>query len=160
MYDFLRSLRSWRYCVGARLKFWRRSRVPKKGNRDEAVGIGGWYFSRLRRSWLLRRQISLDYITTAPRQNLTNHYTNTTSYTGYFLRSWKYFQRKRFFLNLLASLSKQEHICFPSNLNIFSTIFPSLFSLQNKKFYYMAESVFAMRLVNLRSVTCYTDQNF
>ena len=24
----------------------------------------------------------------------------------------------------------------------------------------MAESVFAMRLVNLRSVTCYTDQNF
>ena len=24
----------------------------------------------------------------------------------------------------------------------------------------MTESVFAMRLVNLRSVTCYTDQNF
>ena len=24
----------------------------------------------------------------------------------------------------------------------------------------MAESVFAMRLVNLQSVTCYTDQNF
>ena len=24
----------------------------------------------------------------------------------------------------------------------------------------MAESVFAVRLVNLRSVTCYTDQNF
>ena len=31
------SLRSWRYCLGARLKFWRRSRVPKKGSRDEAV---------------------------------------------------------------------------------------------------------------------------
>ena len=29
----------------------------------------------------------------------------------------------------------------------------------NKCSYYMAESVFAMRLVNLRSVTCYTDQN-
>ena len=29
------SLRSWRYYVGARLKFWRRSRVPKKGSRDE-----------------------------------------------------------------------------------------------------------------------------
>ena len=29
----------------------------------------------------------------------------------------------------------------------------------NKVFYYMAESVFAMRLVNLRSVTCYTNQN-
>ena len=27
-------------------------------------------------------------------------------------------------------------------------------------YYYMAESVFVMRLVNLRSVTCYTDQNF
>ena len=27
-------------------------------------------------------------------------------------------------------------------------------------FYFMAESVFAMRLVNLRSVTFYTDQNF
>ena len=28
-------------------------------------------------------------------------------------------------------------------------------------YYYMAESVFAMRLVNFRSVTCYyTDQNF
>ena len=31
------SLRSWRYCVGARLKFWWRSRVPKKGSRSEAV---------------------------------------------------------------------------------------------------------------------------
>ena len=25
------SLRSWQYCVGARLKFWQQSRVPKKG---------------------------------------------------------------------------------------------------------------------------------
>ena len=33
------SLLSWRYCVGARIKFWRRSRVPKKGSRDEAVEI-------------------------------------------------------------------------------------------------------------------------
>ena len=33
------SLRSWRYCVGARLKFGQRSRVPKKGSRDEAVEI-------------------------------------------------------------------------------------------------------------------------
>ena len=30
----------------------------------------------------------------------------------------------------------------------------------NTLFYYMAESVFAMRLVNLPSVTCFTDQNF
>ena len=37
------SLRSWRYYVGARLKFWRRSHVPKKG-------VGTSYCSRLRRS--------------------------------------------------------------------------------------------------------------
>ena len=29
----------------------------------------------------------------------------------------------------------------------------------SQNLYYMAESIFAMRLVNLRSVTCYTDQN-
>ena len=33
------SLRSWRYCVGARLKFWQRSRVPKKWSSDEAFEI-------------------------------------------------------------------------------------------------------------------------
>ena len=44
--------------MGARLKFWRRSRVPKEGSRDEAVEIP--YFSRL------RRQISLDYYTISP----------------------------------------------------------------------------------------------
>ena len=37
--DSSASLRSWRCCVGARLKFWRRSRVPKKGSRDKAVEI-------------------------------------------------------------------------------------------------------------------------
>ena len=31
---------------------------------------------------------------------------------------------------------------------------------ENTAYYYMAESVFVVRLVNLRSVTCYTDQNF
>ena len=35
-----------------------------------------------------------------------------------------------------------------------------LFHFQCKDCYYMAESVFAMRLDNLRSVTCYTDQSF
>ena len=66
------SLRSWRYCVGARLKFWRRSRVPKKGSRDEAVERG---FAARDRSGVkshstilqrLRRQISLDYYTIPP----------------------------------------------------------------------------------------------
>ena len=58
------SQRSWRYYVGARLKFWRRSRVPKKGSRDETVEI-------------------LDYITTAPPPNLTGLLHNTASYAGY-----------------------------------------------------------------------------
>ena len=48
------------HCVGARLKFCRRSRVPKTGSRDEAV----------------------DYITTAPPPNLTRLLHNTASYAG------------------------------------------------------------------------------
>ena len=35
--DSKASLRSWRCCVGARLKFWRRSRVPKKGSRTKRL---------------------------------------------------------------------------------------------------------------------------
>ena len=61
------SLRSWRYCVGARLTFWRRSRVPKKGSRDEAVEI---FLAAC-------HQISLDYITTAPPPHLTRLLHNT-----------------------------------------------------------------------------------
>ena len=38
---------------------------------------------RLTRSWQLRRQISLDYITTAPPPNLTRLLHNTASYAGY-----------------------------------------------------------------------------
>ena len=45
--------------MAVRFKFWRRSRVPKKGSRDKAVEIPR-YFSRL------RRQISLDYYTVPP----------------------------------------------------------------------------------------------
>ena len=33
-------------------------------------------------------------------------------------------------------------------------------ALRHTYYYHMAESVFAMRLVNLRFVTCKTDQNF
>ena len=40
---------------------------------------------------------------------------------------WTCFAQKRFFLSSPANLSKQQHIWFPSILNIFSTIFPSLF---------------------------------
>ena len=58
--SLLSSLRNWRYCVGARLKFWRRSRVPKKGSRVKAV----------------------DYITTAPPPNLTRLLHSTTRYAN------------------------------------------------------------------------------
>ena len=52
----LYSLRSWRYCVGARLKFWQRSRVPKKGSRDEAVdGSAATYYSTTIQYRQLRR---------------------------------------------------------------------------------------------------------
>ena len=68
------SLRSWQYCVGARLKFWRQSRVPKKGSRDAAVKIPPDFAARdssavkshLTILQRLRRQISLDYYTIPP----------------------------------------------------------------------------------------------
>ena len=58
------SLRSWRYCLGARLKFWRRSHNPKKEVGDEAFEMP--ISPGLRRSWRLRHQISLDYYTIPP----------------------------------------------------------------------------------------------
>ena len=73
------SLRSWRYYVGARLEFWRWSRVPKKGSRDEAVGISRGFAARDGPA----RQISLDYITTAPPLSLSRLLHNTASYAGY-----------------------------------------------------------------------------
>ena len=50
--------------VWVQLKFWPRSRVPKKESKDEAVEI-------LRRSWRLRHQISLDYYTIPPATQAT-----------------------------------------------------------------------------------------
>ena len=64
--------------MGARLKFWRRSRVPKKGSRDEAVFLAVFlardgsavksHSTILRR---LRRQISLDYYPIPPATQAT-----------------------------------------------------------------------------------------
>ena len=54
------SLHSWRYCLGLRLKFWRRSRDPKKGVGTRSCSRG------FRRSGPLRRQILLDYYTIPP----------------------------------------------------------------------------------------------
>ena len=60
--------------MGARLKFWRRSSVPKKGSRDEAVeiprGFAACDGSAVKsHSNILQRlccQISLDYYTIPP----------------------------------------------------------------------------------------------
>ena len=75
------SLRSWRYCVGARLKFWRRRRVPKKGS-----NLTRLYYNRsaakshstiLQR---LRRQISLDYYTIPPATQAKKNRARRYSY--------------------------------------------------------------------------------
>ena len=106
------SLRSWRYYVGARLKFWRRSRVPKNGSRDKAVGIsrgfaardGSAVKSQLTILQWLRRQISLDYYTIPPATQATIFLAATAPFakshasyfrfarfntsTLYYLRAW------------------------------------------------------------------------
>ena len=45
---------------------------------------------QLRRSWRLRRQISLDYMTTALSPNLTRLLHNTASYAGYGVTRWRF----------------------------------------------------------------------
>ena len=69
------SLCSWRYCVGARLKFWRRSRVPKKGSRSISRGFAARDGSAVKSHSTilqrLRRQISLDYYTIPPATQAT-----------------------------------------------------------------------------------------
>ena len=54
---------------------------------------------------------------------------------------------------------EKSSVCEKWNRTIKTKVWKK-FTVQGNTHYYMAESVFAMRLVNLRSVTCYTDQNF
>ena len=85
------------------------------------------------------------------------------------------FRRIIFPLLIVGSLSCNFHrfaVCFQAFINIACRSTQNAARIKrflrlhivikplNKESYYMAESVFAMRLVNLRSVTCYTDQNF
>ena len=63
--------------MGARLKFWRRSRVPKKGSRDEAVFLAASPLVTAPPSNLTR------LYTTAPLPNLTRLLQNNASYAGY-----------------------------------------------------------------------------
>ena len=73
-------------------------------------------------------------------------------------------------LSCMESSLHQSNIFKSSGLLFSNCSFSQLFNISSRFLcnvtvrdnlsYYMAESVFAMRLVNLRSVTCYTDQNF
>ena len=98
--------------MGARFKFWRRSRVPKNGSRDKAVGIsrgfaardGSAVKSQLTILQRLRRQISLDYYTIPPATQATIFLAATAPFaksrasyfrfarfntsTLYYLRAW------------------------------------------------------------------------
>ena len=86
-------LRSWRYCVAARLKFWRRSCVPKKGSRDEALEISHGFAAHdgsavKSYSTILQRlhcQISLDYYTILPAMQATTNVKTIILMTGYFI---------------------------------------------------------------------------
>jgi len=96
------SLRSWRYCVGARLKFWRRSRVPKKGvgtrrlkciSRGFAARDGFAVKSHSTILQRLRRQISLDYYTILPATQASEIYALGIEIQGFAIantaqRSW------------------------------------------------------------------------
>ena len=61
-YRFSYSLRSWRYCVGARLKFLAAEPCSKKGSRDEAVDEAVF--------------LAASPLVTAPPSNLTRIYYN------------------------------------------------------------------------------------
>ena len=65
------SLRSWRYCLGARLTFWRRS-CDKK--REWGRGVWISISPGLRRSRRLRRQILLDYYRIPPATQATGRW--------------------------------------------------------------------------------------
>ena len=80
------SLRSWRYCLDARLKFWRRSHNPKKEVGDEAFEMP--ISPGLRRSWRLRHQISLDYYTIQPATRANFKITMWLPHYGLFLFQW------------------------------------------------------------------------
>ena len=63
-------------CVGAKLKFWRRSRVPKKESRDEAVEI---FPKKGSRDEVVEIFLAASPIVTAPPSNLTRLYYNASA---------------------------------------------------------------------------------
>ena len=78
------SLLSWRYCVGARLKFWRRS------SDGSAVKSHSTVLQRL------RRQISLDYYTIPPATEASGRKEKTSPQPPRVFRVTREFKQRRF----------------------------------------------------------------
>ena len=115
------SLRSWRYCLGARLKFWRRSCDLKKG-----VERGVW----ISISRGLRRQISLDYYTIPPATQATGRWNNQILCRLEAAVSSKHFpvnKRHESQISIRGRPGKQTSI----TKNNFTEIRPILFSLHH-----------------------------
>ena len=93
--------------MGARLKFWRRSRVPKKGSRDEAVGWVFWRRSRVPKKgsrdeavgWVF---LAASPLVTAPPSNLTPLYYNGSDSKSHSTTT-QYRQQRRLICDLIES---------------------------------------------------------
>ena len=97
----LPSLRSWRYCVGARLKFWRWSRVPKKGSRDEAVEIPPAVF------------VAASPLVTAPPSNLTRLYYFGSAAKSHSTTTQYRLLRRLQITSQLGFSTKTKHLSYP-----------------------------------------------
>lgn len=99
--NFKVNLRSWRYCVGGWLTFWRRRRDPKQG-----VGTR------------LHRQISLDCFTILPAMQATLKFD---------IEGWKYRQQIQSTFHATCTLSQ----IVVAHSNILSLLHAALFVLQH-----------------------------
>ena len=83
--------------MGARLKFWRRSRVPKKGSRDEAVEI---FPKKGSRGEVVEIFLAASPLVTAPPSNLTGLYYNGSAAKSHSTTTTKYRQLRRLVFKL------------------------------------------------------------
>ena len=123
---------AWRYCVGARLKFWRWSRVSKKRelgtrrlkyplSRGFAAHDGSVIKSHSTILQRLRRQISLDYYTIPPatqaRMNFAlGSYFSPVSEMRKGQRSWGRFLAPN--SGNKTNVAKHKHFSFRAYLSI------------------------------------------
>ena len=89
---------------------------------------------------------TLNSVLNAKSSNLLRQKFKTGIRETVFLISWLFYK----VMNELKNCKN-----YRTDLKCFSA-----YSAPEPKLYYMANSVFAIRLVNLRSVSCYTDQTF